>query len=227
MDLANSRVRRLIGMTVENRDGAKLGVVRDFVVDFYTGKISYAILSSAGILGLRAQLTAVPPQALSTATVKARTLAIDIGKIRWGEAPRFKKKELQHLGDRTQEVLIYQFYNLPVPSSTTTHGGPARPKGELQFATAVMGDKLIDRDNQSIGSVSDLLLNLAEERPVMAIVVNSKKQTYAAPLRSISLAGKDRLKLDATPAMFAQAQMLTPKAWQLSGARENTIYRYE
>lgn len=224
-DLANARVRRLIGMSVENRDGARLGAIRDFIVDFHTGRINYALLSTAGILGLRAQLTVVPVQALSTATVKQRTLALDISKARWNDAPRFHKKELQLLAERTREVQLLEFYGLAVPARDAS-----RPKGQLQFATAVMGARLIGRDGASLGKISGLLLDLAEKCPAMAVVTAeplAKKQTYALPLKSLEWVAADKFKLDATLGIFGQARMLTPKSWQSAGADGNRVYRYE
>jgi len=226
-EIASAQVRRFLGMAVENRNGAKLGVIKDFVVDFHTGRINYAILSSAGILGLRAQLTAVPVAALSTATVKQRTLALDISKVRWNDAPRFHKKDLQLLCERTQEVQLFQFYGLPV----SAREAPARPRGQLQFATALMAAKIIGPEERIIGTVSGLLLDLTEQRPAMAVVTVGesavKKQTYAVPVRLLAPTASDKFKLDATPAMFQQAPMLTPKIWQSAAGSGNAVYRCE
>ncbi len=213
-------------MAVENRDGAKLGTIRDFVVDFHTGRIDYAILSAANVLGLHAQLTAVPVLALSTATVKQRTLALDIGKVRWNEAPRFHKKDLQLFAERTKEVELFQFYNLPVPAKE----GSGRSNGQFQFATAVTGAKLIGRDGAALGKISGLLLDLTGKCPAMAVITaepTANKQTYAMPLKSLGFMTSEKIKVDAPAGIFGEARMLTPKAWQTAGTDGNTVYRYE
>ncbi len=231
VDFANAHVRRLIGMAVENHDGARLGLIRDLVVDFHTGKITYAIVSTSGFLGVRPQLRAVPPQALSTATVKARTVALDISKIRWTDAPQFKKKDLQALAERTQEVLIYGYYGVPVPAQKASKSAAQRPKGQLQFATAVMGAKVAGRDSNSLGKISDLLLDLTAQRPAMAVISAAeppaKKKNYAVSLRSLSLASPGQITMDATPGMFEKAEAFTPQMWISASTTEKTIYRCE
>jgi len=226
-----ARVRSLIGFAVENHDGARLGVIKDFVVDFHTGRINYAIISAAGILGLRPQLTAVPPQALSPATVKQRTLALDIGKARWKDAPRFHKKDLQLLSERTWEVQIYQFYHLPVPGSKPPRGGPALPKGGLELASATIGWTVLNQQGEVLGRLSEWLLDLSDQRPAMAIVGLTGrppgKATYAIPLRGLKLAGSGQLVVNATRGMFEQARMFTPKSWPPMAGSTVTVLRFE
>ncbi len=50
----------LIGMEVQNPQKEKLGDVKDVVIDFNTGKISYVVLSHGGVLGIGEKLVAVP-----------------------------------------------------------------------------------------------------------------------------------------------------------------------
>jgi sporulation protein YlmC with PRC-barrel domain len=52
-------VSAIVGMKVETPAGARLGAVRDVVVDGY-GQPSYAIVAYGGILGLGSKYTAVP-----------------------------------------------------------------------------------------------------------------------------------------------------------------------
>jgi sporulation protein YlmC with PRC-barrel domain len=230
-EVTSSRVRRRIGMSVENRDGIKLGTVKDFVADLQTGQINYAILSTAGLLGLHAQLSIVPAQALSSATVKKRTVALDISTVRWKDAPRFRKKDLQLLGERTREVQIYQFYGLPVPGPKAGRGTGARPKGDLRLASALIGRTVTGREGESLGRISDLLLDPGGQRPALAIITSLEsspgRRTYAVPLRLLSQAGSDRIRVDATRATFERAQAFTPKAWQTAGGGSDAVYWYE
>jgi sporulation protein YlmC with PRC-barrel domain len=226
-DFANARVRRLVGMTVENRDGLKLATVRDFVVDFRTGRITYALLSNSGLLGLNPRLTLVPVRALSPATVKKRTLALDISKLRWGDAPRFRKKDLGALGERTREVQLYQFYGLPVPPRDSGAGG----KGSFQFAGALSGGNVRDPQGRTLGRISGFLLDLTEHRPSLAIVTvenkGKKAGTYAVPLKAISPLGGGDVATDVNATLFREARLLTPQAWQSAASNANALYRYE
>src|SRR5690606_29217536 len=54
----------LIGRDVFDRNGKKLGAIGDLVVERSSGRISYALVSSGGVLGVGSTLRAVPYEAL-------------------------------------------------------------------------------------------------------------------------------------------------------------------
>src|SRR5687768_12965023 len=57
----------IIGMEVRNKENQKLGEVKDLVMDINTGRLSYAVLSVGGFLGVGEKLIALPPGALKVA----------------------------------------------------------------------------------------------------------------------------------------------------------------
>jgi sporulation protein YlmC with PRC-barrel domain len=59
------RASKLIGMTVRNPQGEDLGDIKDIVINFNKGTVSYAVLSSGGVLGVGEKLLAVPLTAFS------------------------------------------------------------------------------------------------------------------------------------------------------------------
>jgi sporulation protein YlmC with PRC-barrel domain len=80
----------LIGMDVRNQQNEKLGDIKDLVVDLPSGKISYAVLSVGGFLGIGDKLIAVPTRAFAVApTQDALVLNADKAKIQ--NAPSFAK----------------------------------------------------------------------------------------------------------------------------------------
>src|SRR5437773_6388035 len=68
--------RRIIGRTVENYDGDKLGKLKDFAVEMRSGQVACAIISSGGVAGIGSTWKPVPPQSLSLATAKRGTAAL-------------------------------------------------------------------------------------------------------------------------------------------------------
>jgi len=231
-EIRDDRLRRLLGMMVENGNGERLATVRDFVVEPHSGQVQYAILSTAGILGLRGQMFTVPAPALSMATVKERTLALDVSNVRWKNAPRFKKRDLPLLNDRDQATRICQFYGQSVPGSKPEGPAALLPKSSLQFATSLLGKSVISRQDGPIGRISDLLLDLTGRRPAFAIVSAGEflkqKTNFAVPLPSLSLGAADQMITDATRAMFEQARLFNAKAWQRAATTgSSTVYRFE
>src|SRR5688500_6424477 len=72
----------LLGMEVRNAENQKLGEVKDLVMDMNSGRISYAVLSVGGFLGIGEKLIAVPPGALkATDAGEYMTLNADKTKI--------------------------------------------------------------------------------------------------------------------------------------------------
>jgi Uncharacterized conserved protein len=63
-----NKASKLIGMDVKNQQGEKLGDIKDVVIDFDGGKISYLVLSAGGTLGIGDKLLAVPVSAFACDT---------------------------------------------------------------------------------------------------------------------------------------------------------------
>lgn len=86
-----NRMSQLLAMEVRNRQGEKLGEVKDFVVDLRSGKISYVAITTGGVLGLgvREKLIAVPLTDLSVPEDRENTLILDATKGDIADAPGF------------------------------------------------------------------------------------------------------------------------------------------
>lgn len=65
---ACNKASKLIGMSVQNQQGDKLGDIKDLVIDPKTSKVSYAVLATGGVLGMGEKLLAVPLSAFSRGT---------------------------------------------------------------------------------------------------------------------------------------------------------------
>src|SRR5437762_12134717 len=95
--IVNSQATRIIGDTVENLDGEKMGRIRDLVVALPSGEIEFVIINTGGILGVNSHGKLVPAPFVSIGTAKKGTASLDINVRRWKEAPQFKRKELGEL----------------------------------------------------------------------------------------------------------------------------------
>src|SRR2546421_5271677 len=102
--------KRIVGLKVENLDGQCLGKLNNFVLDLELGRAEFAILSSGGVLGVGAHMRLAPAAAVSLHTIKKKTLALDISKARWRNAPAFRKSQLASLSGRAAQQQIYQYY---------------------------------------------------------------------------------------------------------------------
>src|SRR5664280_707168 len=78
----------VIGMTVKNYQGEKLGKVEDLAVDVESGRVVEVIISTGGFMGMGNSLAAVPPEVLHQA-VSHKVLHLDASKEKLAAAPRF------------------------------------------------------------------------------------------------------------------------------------------
>ena len=174
-EIQRARLSHLEGMIVENRDGERLGVLKDFIVDMGTGDINYALVSAGGVLGVRSTRKIAPVQALSDATAKAGILALDVSTRRWKKAPQFRRSELKRLGQPQRAAEISAFYSRaaqgapripaapngrhPTPSATGREDQRHR-QPNYELASDIMGRDVINQQNKVVGQISDLLIDL-------------------------------------------------------------------
>jgi sporulation protein YlmC with PRC-barrel domain len=102
---------KLLGALVENLQGEKLGKIENFSVDLSAGRIISVIVSSGGFLGMRDELTAVPPDALHFDQAR-NVFRVDISKETLGRAPHFKSNHWPDLTQPAYSASVYQSYNL-------------------------------------------------------------------------------------------------------------------
>ena len=107
----------VIGSKVEGVDGKNLGSIKDLVIDPQEGDVQYAVLDFGGFAGIGDKYFAVPWQALQVDQDKKR-LALDLHKKDLKDAPGFDKNNWPDLTE--QQVVIYEFYEVPAPSGGRT-----------------------------------------------------------------------------------------------------------
>ena len=117
----------LLGNDVYNLGNEKLGTIKEFMIEMSTGRITYAVLSYGGFLGLGDRLFAVPWQALKLDTVNHR-FVLNIDKEALKDAPGFDKDHWPTMADSTWATDVYKFYGTPYsqdrPSDSLSNRGP-------------------------------------------------------------------------------------------------------
>src|SRR5262249_49752540 len=159
-----------------------------------------------------------------TATIKRRTLELSVPRSRWKEAPEFRKRDLSQLTDPAVAAQIQLFYtkfsegdksarsmgsvkpNSPNPPPKAAQTDKQRREAKLQLATDLVGKEVIDRQGEKLGEVSDLLIDLADAKPVLAVILTQglfkRESTFVAPIRSMNLGQKGKIFINADRNMF-------------------------
>lgn len=238
------RASQLTGMKVEDTDGGKVGTVRNLVVDLRDGKLKYVVIGSGGFFGVRATLKVAPSQAVSAATAKRETLAVNISTPQWNSAPAFKSSHLSELAspDQAEEISLYfqtarnHAANAKSPSLSITGRNfqpPANaPVPDLKFASDLIGRRVVNDKQEKIGEISDLLVRFGPSRQAFVIISSGRifrhGNQFVVPLSALNASANDRkLTLNIESPMLQQAPPFNREVWESDGTNgSNRIYLY-
>lgn len=99
----------LLGNDVYSQNDEDLGDIKEIMLDMRTGKISYAVLSYGGFLGVGEKLFAVPWQALKLDTENKRFI-LNVDSAKLDSAPGFDKDHWPNMADPTWANSIHSYY---------------------------------------------------------------------------------------------------------------------
>ena len=246
-------VSQLRGEKVENADGQELGKLEDLVIAMESGTPRYALVISAGLVGVGRRTIAVPARVLSGATTKTGTLALDISRARWQNAPALKRGPvLAELGRAglDQEIARYFIRDSLLGASLASRGvgqerqsQPLPPTGrglgraqtephsghELELSTELIGRTLRNRQHMKLGKIMDLLVDLSGQRPTFAIVLVERlldrPELFAVALGLLHQ-DDDKLVLDANRKSFELAKPFDESAWVQGSTASAELYRF-
>ncbi|MEO6917820.1 MAG: PRC-barrel domain-containing protein [Collimonas sp.] len=99
----------LVGNDVYNRHEESLGEIKEIMLDMHAGKVSYAVLSFGGFLGMGEKLFAVPWIALTLDPANKRFI-LNVDKDRLKNAPGFDKDHWPDMADQAWTREIHAYY---------------------------------------------------------------------------------------------------------------------
>ncbi len=99
----------LVGNDVYNKSAEDLGDIKEIMLDMRSGRVSYAVLSFGGFLGMGEKLFAVPWEALTLDTENKR-FTLDVERSRLESAPGFNKDQWPDMADPGWEKGIHAWY---------------------------------------------------------------------------------------------------------------------
>lgn len=109
------RSSKIIGETVVNRHGEKVGKIHEMVIDANKNRVAYAVLSSGGFPGMGNKLFAIPWEALEL-SVSANQFILNVDKEKLTAAPCFEESaKWPDFSDTLWEKDIYRYYNFAPP----------------------------------------------------------------------------------------------------------------
>jgi sporulation protein YlmC with PRC-barrel domain len=116
--VAISETQRLIasdkveGTRVYNKQGDRLGSIRNFMVNKTSGRVEYAVLEFGGILGIGSEFYPLPWDLLSY-DERLGGYAVAIDKEKLEGAPRYRDRD--PMWDELYGQQVYGYYGMPYP----------------------------------------------------------------------------------------------------------------
>ena len=117
MDTTTNKTRNtlsattLIGDPVVNRKGENVGKIEDLMIEPERSRVSYAVLSFGGFLGMGNKLFAVPLQAMRLSREEKR-FVLDVDKERLKNAPGFDKDQWPDFADPAYGQKLFSYYGV-------------------------------------------------------------------------------------------------------------------
>lgn len=107
----------VIGVDVENHQGDNLGKIEALMLDKFTGKVAYVVLSFGGFLGMGDKLFAMPWSIFSYDKTKECFL-INVDKEKLKNSPGFNKDHWPNMSDQQWGEQIHNYYGASLHSGT-------------------------------------------------------------------------------------------------------------
>ncbi len=130
------RASKVIGMNVYTSAAKEVGDIKDVVLDGNTRKVSYAVVSYGGIMGIGDKLFAVPWQALQHRGTEPDKLFINLTEEQMKAAPGFDEKNWPNMADENLRKQIDKHYGV----DDAAHDAAGKAGAAMDKA----GDKMAD-----------------------------------------------------------------------------------
>lgn len=101
----------VMGNSVKNLEGEKLGQIEEIMIDMDFGTVAYAVLSFGGFLGMGNKLFAVPWMALKQSGEEDEFI-LQADRETLKNAPGFDKDDWPQISDRSLGTKIYGHYKI-------------------------------------------------------------------------------------------------------------------
>lgn len=228
----------LIGAKIENAAGKKIGTVDDLAVDLQTGRIVHVIVSAGGFMNMGQRHYALPP-AMVSVVAPGKALRSDVTMERLKSAPAFETARwtAYYGSDRARESSRYFGDESGFESDSIRSGQAGTATGTsgsrtVEKATKLTGLAVKNLQDEKIGSVDNLMVDLSSGR-VVAVIVSSggflgmgDALSVIPPTALRHTAERDGLRLDTTKDALAKAPSFKTGAWPDFGRPEYTAGVY-
>ncbi len=216
----------LIGAKIENADGKKIGTLDEFAVDLQAGRIVQVIVTTGGFMNMGERRYAVPPSLVSVVG-SGKPLRSDLTMERLKSAPAFETARWSEFyGSTLARESSRYFGDESVFGSAPARSGQAAEmtagpggSGFVEKISKLIGLSVKNLQDEKIGSVDNLIVDLASGRVVAVIVstggfLGMGDALSAVPPTALRYTAEhDALRLDTTKEALNDAPRFKAGEW--------------
>lgn len=158
----------LIGKSVENAEGEKLGEVQDLAIDPDRSRVAYIVLSHGGILGVGDKWFAVPTRAM-TLPGHAKNFVLAVEKDQLKNATGFDKDSWPQSNNIAWGVETHKHYGQK-PYWMDDGDGATPSDLRLHKASEVIGRSVQNDRGEELGEITDLVIDTDRARIAYAVL---------------------------------------------------------
>lgn len=205
--VGHSKVSTVLGKAVRNKEKESLGEIRDLVFN-KDGKISYAVMTFGGFLGMGEKFFALPWESLTAGPES--TFVLDVEKSRLKNAPGFDEKSWPNIADAEWSKAVDSWYYEPKSIPDRSWGGKA---------ASLNSANVRNTGGVEIGKVEEIILDLESGRATMVVIhtdrnVEPKDSWVAIPWNSMTPTTKENyFTLNTTDTILAQSTHFGKDKW--------------
>jgi sporulation protein YlmC with PRC-barrel domain len=146
------RASEVMGLTVKDKNGEKLGEVEDIVIND-RGQAQYIILSHGGVLGIGDKLIPIPYKASRLDVEKDALVLENVDKQMLERAPNFDKKDWKNIGEPEWDRKVYGYYGQEPtygqdPTGYKTRGTPGTDPEKMRQEKVVPKEPMKEQREQ-------------------------------------------------------------------------------
>jgi sporulation protein YlmC with PRC-barrel domain len=224
------RLSKYIGRDIYNDQNKKIGEVKDVVLDGNANRISYAVASYGGVMGIGDKMFAMPWHSLEAKNGK---LYITIPEDSLKTAPGFDEKNWPDMADAKFRSDVDSYYrehrmdkNAETPAekrmdAAAEKAGPTDKKGLVwcRRVSKVIGADVHNKTDDNLGDIKDLVIDAHTGHVLYAVlsyggVLGMGDKLFAVPMDALqSKADDDKFVLDASKDQLKNAPGFDKNNW--------------
>jgi hyperosmotically inducible protein len=230
---STAKASEVIGTSIKDDQNQTIGKVDNLALDIENGQVVAAIVSLGGTMGVGATLHAIPPTILSVDHAD-KIVRLNISQDKLNAAPVFASTSWDAEWPSNQVAEIYAYFGQPVSGNRRAHWTTTQDRGEnasdklpkyghqpvyIQRASKVMGMDVKNLQNQKLGDVKNLIVDLSSGRITSVIVASGgfldmgEKLSAVPPLALRLDSSRKIFLLDASKEALANSPHFKSNQW--------------